>query len=80
MNDSIKTIAAMFLIRRHKAYKQKRYDEALAYANAYDLLCYAIEDRDDCISQFEGYEEAKNFLDNVKFENLFELETIYERR
>jgi hypothetical protein len=53
MNDSIKVIAMLFLIREREAQERKDYGAAVAYANAYDWLCYAVHDRNDCLSQFD---------------------------
>ena len=78
MNDSIKVIAAWFLIREKAAQERKDYGAAVAYANAYDMLCYAVDDRDDCISQFDGYEDALALLNKDEFGHISELEGIYK--
>lgn len=78
MNDLIKIIAALFLIREREANERKRYDAAVAYANAYDWLCYAAEDRDDCLSMFDGYSEASDFINSVDFKWLWELEELFK--
>lgn len=78
MNDSIKVIAAWFLIREKAAQERKDYGAAVAYANAYDMLCYAVDDRDDCISQFDDYEDALALLNKKEFGHISELEGIYK--
>lgn len=78
MNNSIKVIAAWFLIREKAAQERKDYGAAVAYANAYDMLCYAVDDRDDCISQFDGYEDALALLNKEEFGHISELEGIYK--
>ena len=78
MNDSIEVIAAMFLIREKEAQDRKDYGAAVAYANAFDLLCYAVEGRDDCLSQFDGYKEANDFLNTSVFGELWALEDMFK--
>ena len=78
MNNSIKVIAAWFLIREKAAQDRKDYGAAVAYANAYDMLCYAVDNRDDCISQFDGYEDALALLNKDEFGHISELEGIYK--
>lgn len=79
MNNSMKIIAMLFLIREREAQERKDYGAAVAYANAYDLLCYAVHDRDDCISQFGGYEEANHYLNQlVDGTDVWDLEEIYK--
>ena len=78
MNNSIKIIAAWFLVREKAARERKDYGAAVAYANAYDMLCYAVDDRDDCISQFDGYEDALALLNKDEFGHISELEGIYK--
>ena len=74
MNDSFAVIAAMFLIREQDARKRGDHGAAVAYANAYDLLCYAVENRDDCLSQFDSYNKANKFLNSTNCGELWELE------
>ena len=62
MNEMIKIIAVMFLFRAQEHSNKKEFWGAVAYDNAFDLLCYALEDNEVCISQFDGYEEAKAFV------------------
>ena len=78
MNDSFEVIAAMFLIREKEAQDRKDYGTAVAYANAYDWLCYAVDNRDDCLCQFDGYEEANDLLNKEEFGHISELEGIYK--
>ena len=78
MNDSFEVIAAMFLIREREARNRGEYAAAVAYANAYDFLCYAVDNRDDCLSQFDGYEEANKFLNTTIFGDLWNLEDIFK--
>ena len=77
MNDPFEVIAAMFLIREREARERGEHAAAVAYANAYDLLCYAVDDRDDCISQFDGYDEANKFLNSHNFKYLWEMEECF---
>ena len=78
MNDSIEVIATMFLIREREAHERGEYAAAVAYANAYDFLCYAVENRDDCLSQFDGYDEANKFLNSHNFKYLWEMEEFFK--
>lgn len=79
MNDSIKVIAAMFLIREREAQERKDYGAAVAYANAYDWLCYAVDNRDDCLCQFEGYEEANDFINSHNDIDMWMMEDIFKK-
>lgn len=78
MNDSIEVIAAMFLIREKEAQNRKDYGAAVAYANAYDWLCYAVDNRDDCLCQFDSYIEANELLNKEEYGHISELEGIYK--
>jgi len=78
MNDSFEVIAAMFLIREKEAQDRKDYGAAVAYANAYDWLCYAVDNRDDCLCQFDGYKEANDLLNEEEYGHISELEGIYK--
>ena len=78
MNDAFEVIAMMFLIREKEAQDRKDYGAAVAYANAFDLLCYAVEGRDDCLSQFDGYTEANDFLNTSVFGELWALEDMFK--
>jgi hypothetical protein len=62
MNEIMRILAVMFLQREQVADNAKAYGAAIAYRNAFDLLCYALEDNENCISQFDGYDEAKAFI------------------
>ena len=74
MNETMKILAVMFLIRERDANNRKDYGVAVAYANAFDLLCYALKDDTDCICQFEGCEQAKAFIDEHPNLEFWELE------
>ena len=63
MNEMMKLIAVMFLLRAQEHRNKNEFWGAIAYDNAFDWLCYALEDNKDCISQFDGYEEAKAFVE-----------------
>ena len=79
MNDSMKVIAMLFLIREREAQERKDYGAAVAYANAYDWLCYAVHTRDDCLCQFDGYEEASHYLNQlIDGTDIWDLEEIYK--
>ena len=77
MNDSMKVIAAMLLIRERDAHNRDDHAAAIAYANAYAWLCYAVENRDDCLSQFDGYDEASELLKKINFNYLWEMEDLF---
>ena len=79
MNNPFAVIATMFLYREHDARKRGDHNAAVAYANAYDLLCYAVENRDDCLSQFDSYDKANEFLNNTNCGELWELEEIFDK-
>jgi len=74
MNEIMKILAVMFLQREQVADNAKAYGTACAYANAFDLLCYALKENTDCISQFSGYEQAKAFIDEHPSLEFWELE------
>ena len=78
MNNSIKVIAAWFLVREKMAQERKDYGAAVAYANAYDMLCYAVDDREDMISEFDDYDKALALLNKDEFGHISELEGIYK--
>ena len=63
MNEIMKLIAVMCLLRAREHRIHKEFWGAVAYDNAFDWLCYALEGNEDCISQFDGYEEAKAFIE-----------------
>lgn len=79
MNETMKILAAMFLFREQTADNAKAYSAAVAYANAFDLLCYALKDDTDCICQFAGYEQAKAFIDEHPNLEFWELEDFIKR-
>lgn len=79
MNEIMKTIAVMFLLREQSADKAKVFGTAIAYANAFDLLCYALKESEDCISQFAGYEQAKAFIAEHPKLDFWELEDFIKR-
>ncbi len=70
-------LAAMFLIRERNAQNREDHGAAVAYANAYDWLCYAVEKNKECLLQFDDIDEAIDFVYNhqnipiEEFENLF---------
>lgn len=78
MNDLMEVLATMLLIRERDANNRKDHSAAVAYANAYDMLCYAVEERTDCLSQFDSYDEANEFLNNTVFGELWALEDIFK--
>lgn len=78
MNDSFEVIAAMFLIRERDARERKDYGAAVAYANAFDLLCYAVDGRDDCLSQFDGYKEANDFINSHDDIDMWMMEELFK--
>lgn len=63
MNEMMKLIAVMFLLRAQEHRDRKEFWGAIAYDNAFDWLCYAFEGNEDCLSQFDGYFEAKAFIE-----------------
>ena len=79
MNDSMEIIAAMFLIREREATKRGDHSAAVAYANAYDLLCYAVDGNDPCLSQFDGQAEANEFINNTVFSELWDMEELFNK-
>ena len=74
MSEIMKIIAVMFLLREESADNAKAYGAAVAYANAFDLLCYALKEDEDCIRQFSGYEQAKAFIAEHPTLDFWELE------
>ena len=79
MNDSFEVIAAMFLIREREAHNRGEYAAAVAYANAYDFLCYAVDNRDDCLSQFDGYDEANDFINSHNDIDMWMMEEFFKK-
>lgn len=74
MNEIIKIIAVMFLLRAQEHSNKNEFWGAIAYDNAFDLLCYALEDNEACISQFDGYDEAKAFIEKHPDLNMWAIE------
>ena len=74
MNEMMKLIAVMFLLRAQEHRNKNEFWGAIAYDNAFDWLCYALEDNKDCLSQFDGYEEAKAFIEEHPDLNTWALE------
>lgn len=58
----LKIIACMFLMREYYWNSVKDYARACAYKTAYHLVAYAIHDREDCIGEFDNYEDAAQFV------------------
>ena len=79
MNDSFEVIATMFLIREREAHNRGEYAAAVAYANAYDFLCYAVDNRDDCLSQFDGYDEANDFINSHNDIDMWMMEEFFKK-
>ena len=78
MNEKLfKIIAVLCLIREKYHRERKEFWGATAYANAYDWISYALEGRDDCLSQFDGFEEAEKFLNEHPNFDAWELEEIF---
>ena len=60
-----KILAAMLALRTEYYYKCKDYKTATTYANAYDMVAYAANDRWDCLSQFGWADEAEDLINKV---------------
>ena len=73
-----RALAAWFLIREEQAQNRKDYGAAVAYANAYDMLGYAIEQNKDCLYQFDDMDEAIQFAFENQNASFWELEEIYK--
>lgn len=78
MDELMKIVAVMFLLREKRNDEKKEYYGAVAYANAFDLLMYALTDCSDCVSQFDGYEQAVEFIKAHPDANFWELEEIFK--
>ena len=63
MNEILKIVMAMFLIRERDHNARKEFWGSIAYANAFDWLCDALKDDTENLSQYDGYEEAKRFIE-----------------
>jgi hypothetical protein len=80
MNDLMKLIALLSLIRERDARERGEHAAAVAYANAYDWICYAVHDREDCLCNFDGYEEAIKFLEQNPDLDVWDLEEKFNRK
>ena len=78
MNNPFAVVAMLCLMRERDARARGDHGAAVAYANAYDWLCYAVDDRDDCLSQFDGYAEANEFLNAHANVDLWMMEDIFK--
>jgi len=78
--ELMKILAVLFLVRAEDHNKRKEFWGAVAYSNAYDWLCYAIEGRDDCLSMFDGYDIAEKFVKDNPDVAAWELEEIFDKR
>ena len=78
MTELMKIIAVLFLYREKIADGAKAYGAAIAYANAFNLLMYGLIDCVDCVSQFEGYEQAVEFIKAHPDADFWELEDIFK--
>lgn len=73
-----RTLAAWFLIREKQAEDRKDYGAATAYANAYDMVGYTMEQNKDCLCQFDDMDEAIQFAFDNRNASFWELEEIYK--
>ena len=72
-----KILAAMFALRAKYYEDRKEYDTAIAYANAYDMVSYAVRGRWDCLSQFGWADEAEDLINKVGADiDFYELEDL----
>lgn len=78
MDELMKIVAVMFLIREQEHREKREFWGAGAYANAFDWLMYALNGCSDCVSQFEGYEQAVEFVKSHPDANFWELEDIFK--
>ena len=78
MNKPFAVVAMLCLMRERDARARGDHGAAVAYANAYDWLCYAVDDRDDCLSQFDGYDEANAFLNAHADADLWMMEDLFK--
>jgi hypothetical protein len=74
MPELLKIIGVMFLLREQEHRDKRESWGATAYANAFDLLCYGLKDDEDCVRQFDGYEQAKEFIKEHPTLDFWELE------
>jgi len=78
MEKLLKLVACMFLARSHYYAMRKDFERSGSYKTAYHLLCYAIHDREDCISNFDFYEPASDLLFQHPYMDVWDYEEIYE--
>ena len=79
MNNTIlKAVAVMFLIREEAARTRKDHGAAVAYANAYDWICSALEGREDSLSLFDGFDQALDFVKAHSGKAPWEYEEIFK--
>lgn len=78
MDELMKIAAVMFLVREKKHDDVKDFYGAVAYANAFDMMMYALTGCSDCLCQFEGYEQAVEFVKAHPDANFWELEEIFK--
>ena len=76
----LRILCAFFLFREEAAHDRKEYAAAVAYANAYDLLCYAMHESKDCISMFDGFEDALLFAFEHRDVDVWEFEELFKNR
>jgi len=74
MEMLLKLVAAMFLARERYWSNRCDYERAGTYKTAYHLLAYAIHDREDCISNFDFYEEAARFVHEHPYMDIWDYE------
>jgi len=78
MDELMKIAAVMFLVREQEHRDKREFWGATAYANAFDLLMYALTGCGDCVSQFDGYEQAVELVKAHPDANFWELEDIFK--
>jgi hypothetical protein len=61
----LKILSAIFALREKEYVQREDYDEAHAYANAFDMLAYAASTDWDCLSQFGWANEAEKLIEKV---------------
>lgn len=78
MEKLLKLVACMFLARSYYYAVRKDFERSGSYKTAYHLLCYAIHDREDCISNFDFYDTASDLLHQHPYMDVDTYEEIYE--
>lgn len=78
MEKLLKLVACMFLARSHYYALRKDFVRSGSYKTAYHLLCYAIHDREDCISNFDFYDPASDLVFQHPYMDVDTYEEIYE--